>query len=217
MDTRQRGQQENRQVDAVLAQRLGKLRAVHTGHVVIGDYQIPRRRILADHRDRISRNEAGVTGGRFIVGAALRREETGASDQVLIGGIAPGPDVDIETQMSSLTDFTKRPLRAGSQSAPRRDPPFPVALRPTASIEVQVPAGGGRSAHAARGGGCVSARRCRGRSRARTDFDGYVLFVGLPFGTFSAEAAGQTGAALTVSREAPDEQGKVLISAANGA
>jgi hypothetical protein len=54
-------------------------------------------------------------------------------------------------------------------------------------------------------------------ARARTDFDGYALFEGLPFGTFRAEAAGQTGAALTVSREAPDGQGKVLIPAANGA
>jgi hypothetical protein len=44
-----------------------------------------------------------------------------------------------------------------------------------------------------------------------------VLFEGLPFGTFSAEEAGQTDAALTVSREAPDGQGKVLIPAANGA
>lgn len=55
------------------------------------------------------------------------------------------------------------------------------------------------------------------KPRARTDFDGYVLFEGLPFGTFSAEEAGQTDAALTVSREAPDGQGKVLIPAANGA
>ena len=57
-------------------------------------------------------------------------------------------------------------------------------------------------------------------TRARADFDGYVLFECLPFGTFgtfSAEAAGQTGAVLTVSREAPNGQGKMLIPAANGA
>ena len=85
-------------------------------------------------------DEASVEGGRFIVGAALRREETGADGTVLIGGIAPGPDVDIETQMSSLTDFTLRPAHAGDRLAlrPGEIRHVPVALRPTGSIEVQV-------------------------------------------------------------------------------
>jgi hypothetical protein len=149
--------------------RYSKLRAVHTGHVVIGDYQIPRRRILAYHRDRIGRNEAGVAGGRFIVGAALRREETGASGQVLIGGIAPGPDVDIETQMSSLTNFNLRPPRAGDRVnlRPGEIRHVPVALRPTASIEVQVLLVAGDQRTPRAGVIVVLRDAAGGRSRAR--------------------------------------------------
>jgi hypothetical protein len=54
-------------------------------------------------------------------------------------------------------------------------------------------------------------------ARAVTDFDGYVLFEGLPFGAFRAEAAGQSGATLAVSRDAPDTQTRLLLPAANGA
>jgi len=162
-----------------------------------------------------SDDEAGIAGGRFIVGAALRREETGASGQVLIGGITPGPDVDIETQMSSLTDFTLRPARAGDRIAlrPGEIRHVPVALRPTGSIEVQVllVAGDQRTP---RSGVVVVLHDAAGAeaARGRTDFDGYALFEGLPFGTFSAEAAGLTGA-LTVSREAPDAQTRLLLPA----
>jgi hypothetical protein len=94
----------------------------------------------------------------------------------------------------------------------------PVALRPTASIEVQVllVAGDQRTP---RSGVVVALRDAAGAeaTRAPADFDGYVLFECLPFGTFSAEAAGRTGAVLTVAREAPNGQGKMLIPAANGA
>lgn len=163
--------------------------------------------------------EDGVSGGRFIVGAALRREETGADGTVLIGGIAPGPDVDIETQMSSLTDFTLRPARAGDRLAlrPGEIRHVPVALRPTGTIEVQVllVAGDQRTP---RSGVIVVLRDGAGQeaARSRTDFDGYALFEGLGFGTYRAEAAGQASAGLAVSREAPDAQGRLLIPAATG-
>ena len=68
-----------------------------------------------DGDGRRGAGEAPVAGGRFIIGAALRREETDARGQVLIGGIAPGPDVDVETQLSSLDDFTLRPARSGDR------------------------------------------------------------------------------------------------------
>ncbi|RNJ63899.1 MAG: hypothetical protein EDM03_06000 [Porphyrobacter sp. IPPAS B-1204] len=164
-------------------------------------------------------DEAGVEGGRFIVGAALRREETAADGTVLIGGIAPGPDVDIETQMSSLTDFTLRPERAGDRLAlrPGEIRHVPVALRPTSSIEVQVllVAGDRRTP---RSGVTVVLHDTQGReaARARTDFDGYALFDGLSFGTYQAEAAGQSTAALAVSRDNPDAQTRLLIPAATG-
>jgi hypothetical protein len=77
--------------------------------------------------------EAGVEGGRLIVGAALRRETTDAQGTVLIRRIAPGPDVDVETQLSSLDDFTLCPARAGDRLAlrPGEVRHVPVALRPT--------------------------------------------------------------------------------------
>lgn len=163
--------------------------------------------------------EAGVEGGRFIVGAALRREETGADGTVLIGGIAPGPDVDIETQMSSLTDFTLRPLRAGDRLAlrPGEIRHVPVPLRPTGSIEVQVllVAGDQRTP---RSGVSVILRDSEGReaARGRTDFDGFVLFEGLGFGRYRAEAAGQVSAEQALTRAAPDTATRLLIPAAKG-
>lgn len=161
-------------------------------------------------------DEEAVAGGRFIVGAALRREDTGADGRVLIGGIAPGPSTTIETQMSSLTDFTLRPARTGDSLTlrPGEVRHVPVALRPTASIEVQVllVAGDERTP---RSGVPVVLRDAEGREAARalSDFDGFVLFEGLAFGTYRAEAAGQTGAALTLSREAPDGAARLLIPA----
>ncbi len=161
--------------------------------------------------------EAGVAGGRFIVGAALRREETDAAGRVLIGGIAPGPSVDVETQLSSLTDFTLRPARAGDRLTlrPGEIRHVSMPLRPTGSIEVQVllVAGDERTP---RSGVPVILRDEEGRevARARSDFDGFVLFEGLGFGAYRAEAAGQSGEATAVSREAPDAQLRLLIPAA---
>lgn len=158
--------------------------------------------------------ETGVEGGRFIVGAALRREATDASGRVLIGGIAPGPSVDVETQLSSLADFTLRPARTGDRLTLRPGEIRHVfmPLRPTGSIEAQVllVAGDQRTP---RSGVAVVLRDGAGRevARARSDFDGFVLFEGLPFGTYRAEAAGQSGEAAAVSRAAPDARMQLLI------
>ncbi len=165
-------------------------------------------------------DEDAVTGGRFIVGAALRREETGADGRVLIGGIAPGPSTTVETQMSSLTDFTLRPARPGDSLAlrPGEVRHLSMPLRPTGSIEVQVllVAGDERTPRA---GVPVILREAGGREAARalTDFDGFVLFEGLPFGAYHAEAAGQRSGELAVSREAPDARARVLLAPASGA
>jgi len=164
-------------------------------------------------------DEAAVAGGRFIVGAALRREETGADGRVLIGGIAPGPSVEVETQMASLTDFTLRPARPGDSLTLRPGEVRHVAvpLRPTASIEVQVLLVAG-DARTPRSGVPVILRDAEGREAARalTDFDGFVLFEGLGFGAFHTEAAGQRSAALAVTPEAPEARGRVLIAAGRG-
>ncbi len=172
----------------------------------------------ADGNGARGADEAGVEGGRFIVGASLRREATDATGHVLIGGVTPGPAVDIETQMSSLTDFTLRPARAGDRVSLRpgevRHVAFP--LRPTASIEVQVVLVAGDQ-RTPRAGVPVVLRDAAGAEAARavTDFDGFVLFEGLAFGTYRAEAAAQTSGGLAVSRETPDTAIKLLIPAAS--
>ncbi|WDA41743.1 hypothetical protein [Erythrobacter sp. BLCC-B19] len=161
--------------------------------------------------------EAGVEGGRFIVGAALRREETDASGAVLIGGIAPGPAVDVETQLSSLTDFTLRPARSGDrlELRPGEIRHLSMPLRPTGSIEVQVVLVAGDQ-RTPRSGVTVVLRDPQGReaARGRTDFDGFALFEGLAFGAYRAEAAGQSSAVLTVTRDTPDTATRLLIAPA---
>ena len=159
-------------------------------------------------------DEDAVEGGRFIVGAALRREATDAQGRVLIGGIAPGPVVDIETQMSSLTDFTLRPARAGDRLAlrPGEIRHLPIALRPTGSIEVQVLLAAGDRL-TPRSGVPVILRDAQGQevARAITDFDGFVLFDGLAFGSWQAEAAGQQTPKLILSRDRPDDAARLLL------
>jgi len=165
-------------------------------------------------------SESGVEGGRFIVDSALRRETTNSRGEVLIRSLPAGPDVDIETQMSSLDDFTLRPARAGDRLAlrPGEIRHVAVPLRPTGSVEVQVVLVAG-DRRTPRGGVPVTLRDAKGQefARAVTDFDGYVLFDGLPFGSWQAEAAGQSTAPLGVSRDAPDNQAKLLIAPANQA
>jgi hypothetical protein len=164
--------------------------------------------------------ESGVAGGRFVVDAALRRETTDDAGRVLIRGVPAGPDVDIETQMSSLEDFTLRPARAGDRLAlrPGEVRHVLVPLRPTGSIEVQVLLVAG-DRQTPRSGVPVVLRDEAGRevARAVTDFDGFVLFDALPFGSFSAEALGRISAPLALSRTAPDGATRLLLSPANEA
>ena len=159
-------------------------------------------------------DEGGVEGGRFIVGAALRREATDAAGMVLIGGIAPGPGVDLETQLSSLEDFTLRPLRPGDRLVLRPGEVRHVAvpLRPTGSIEVQVLLAAG-DRRIPRSGVPVILRDSYGNevARATTDFDGFVLFDALAFGSWQAEAAGQKSAALIVSRDKSDARVRLVL------
>lgn len=163
--------------------------------------------------------EDAVEGGRLIVGASLRREATGSDGRVLIGGIASGPAVDLETQMSSLADFTLRPARAGERVSLRPGEVRHVAipLRPTGSIEVQVVLVAG-DRRTPRSGVPVVLRDAGGKEAARavTDFEGFVLFEALPFGTYRAEAAGQESASLSVSRAVPDISARLFIAPASG-
>ena len=49
--------------------------------------------------------------------------------------------------------------------------------------------------------------------RAVSDFDGYVLFDALAYGSFAAEAGGQVLPGLAISREVPDAQARLLLPA----
>jgi hypothetical protein len=175
--------------------------------------------LFIDENDNGARDpgDAGVKGGRFIAGAALRTESTAADGRVLLRGLPAGPAVDVETQLAALDDFTLRPARAGDRLAlrPGEVRQLAVPLRRTGSIEVQVLLAAG-DARTPRSGVPVTLRDSRGNAAARgvTDFEGYVLFDGLSLGRFFVEAAGQSSPALALSRAAPDQQTTVLMPSA---
>lgn len=159
-------------------------------------------------------DEAGVAGGRFVVGSAVRAEATDAQGRVLIRGIPAGPPVDIETQLASLPDFTLRPSRAGDrvELRPGEVRVIDMPLRPTGSIEVQVLLQTGDT-RTPRAGMPVILSDAGGRevARAVTDFEGYALFEGLAFGEWQVNAAGQQLAPLTLSRARPNSTARHTI------
>jgi hypothetical protein len=87
-----------------------------------------------------------------------------------------------------------------------------VPLRPTGSIEVQVLLAAG-DRRIPRSGVPVILRDSNGNevARAATDFDGFVLFDALAFGSWQAEAAGQKSAALIVSRDKSDARVRLVL------
>jgi hypothetical protein len=123
--------------------------------------------------------------------------------------------VDVETQLASLPDFTLRPARAGDRLSlrPGEVRTLPIPLRPTGSIEAQVLLVSGDT-RTPRSGVPVTLRDASGREIAHgvTDFEGYVLFDGLAFGTWTVDAAGQSSPGLALSRTAPDQRARVLIA-----
>lgn len=158
--------------------------------------------------------EQGIEGGRLIVGATLRRESSAANGDVLIRGLPAGPAIDIETQMSSIEDFTLRPARMGDRVVlrPGEIRPVLIPLRPTGSLEVQVVLVAG-DRRTPRSGVSVKLLDTAGRevASAVSDFDGFVLFDGLAFGTWKVEAFGQVSAGLDLSREKPDQATYLLV------
>lgn len=151
--------------------------------------------------------EAGVKGGRFIAGAALRGETTAEDGRVLIRGLPAGPSFDIETQLASLEDFTLRPARPGDRLSlrPGEVRQVQIPLRRTGSIEVQVRLAAGDRL-TPRAGIPVALKDNEGRAvaQAESDFEGYVLFEGLPLGRWQVEAAGQSVPGIALSVERPE-------------
>jgi hypothetical protein len=158
--------------------------------------------------------ERAVEGGRFVVGSTIRPEETGKDGAVLIRGLPAGPEVDVETQLASLTDFTLRPARAGDrlELRPGEVRALSVPLRPTGSLEVAVMLQVGDDRFGRSGVEVVlTDENGREAARAFTDFAGYVLFEGLAYGTYRAEAAGQAQGSLALTRDEPDGAATLLI------
>ena len=160
--------------------------------------------------------ESAVEGGRLLVGSAVRPEETGARGAVLIRGLPAGPEVDVEMQLASLTDFTLRPAHAGERLVlrPGEVRALAIPLRPTGSLEVETLLQVGDE-RLGRSGVEVVLRDEGGReiARALSDFAGFVLFEGLGFGTYRVEAAGQAASGLGLTRNEPDLATSLLIPA----
>jgi len=158
--------------------------------------------------------EAAMPNGRFIVGNSLRSETTGGDGHVLLRGLPTGLPVDVETQLASLPDFSLRPARPGDRLRlrPGEVRTLAIPLQPTGSVEAQILLVTG-TARTPRSGVPVTLHDARGNPVVRgvTDFEGYVLFEGLPFGRFSVEAAGQTSTDIALSRDEPNRQISVLL------
>jgi len=158
--------------------------------------------------------EDAVEGGRLLVGSSVRPEESGADGAVLVRGLPAGPQVDVEMQLASLTDFTLRPERAGNRLVlrPGEVRALAIPLRPTGSVEVETLLQVGEE-QVGRSGVEVVLRDEDGRevARALSDFAGFVLFEGLDFGAYRVEAAGQAAGGLTLTREEPDRATILLI------
>jgi hypothetical protein len=161
----------------------------------------------ADDDGEFDRGEEMVEGARFMVGSALRREETNGRGELLLRGLPAGPGVDIETQLASLPDFSLRPIRAGDrlELRPGEVRELPVPLRPTGSIEVQVLLQAGENL-VPRSGIEVVLRDAAGAETARalSDFAGFVLFEGLPFAEYSTSVSGRSMDGLTIDPDRPD-------------
>jgi len=170
--------------------------------------------VVEDGDGQWGEGERAVEGGRLLVGSTIRPEKTGKDGAVLIRGLPAGPEVDVETQLALLNDFTLRPARAGERVVPRPGEvrSLSLPLRPTGSLEAEIVLQIGDE-RIGRAGVFVALFDEAGREVARslTDFAGFVLFEGLPFGTDRVEAAGQSAKGLALSRDKPDAATTLLI------
>ncbi len=159
--------------------------------------------------------EEAIEGARFIVGSALRREETGEDGGALLRGLPAGPGVDVETQLASLPDFSLRPQRAGDrvELRPGEVRELAVPLRPTGSVEVEVLLPAGENL-VPRSGIEVILRDAKGNETARavTDFAGFVLFEGLTFGDYSARVNAGGERVVSVTKDRPDHSERLVLA-----
>lgn len=160
-------------------------------------------------------DEAGLGGGRVIVGNALRSEASDASGQMLLRALPAGRAVDIETQLASLPDFALRPAHAGDRVAlrPGEIRRLPIPVGPTGSIEARILLAAAQNDTPLSGVPALLLD-AEGREVARSvsDFEGYVLFEGLAFGPYTVSAGSRAAPPVTLSRAAPDTQLRLRLA-----
>lgn len=172
-----------------------------------------------DNDGRHDPDEPGVAGGRFVVDSSVRSETTDAAGMALLRALPAGTAIDLETQLSSLADFTLRPAAPGNrlQLRPGEVRQVAVPLRHTGSIDAQIVLMSGDE-QAPRAGVTVKLHDAAGTAVASavSDFEGHVLFEGLALGQWSVQAGDQTSRPLRLTRDQPDHQLVITIPPAPG-
>lgn len=150
-----------------------------------------------------------VAGGRYLVASSLRAETGGEDGATLIGGLPTNRPVSLALQLSSLEDERLRPDREGAQIVLRPGQVYPVPLRlsPTGLVEIRLIHGSDERQDPLAGQVVTLVDSTGQMFEAKSDFDGYALFVGLPYGQYLAR--GHFGnvtrqQTIVVSREADD-------------
>jgi hypothetical protein len=160
-------------------------------------------------------DETAVSGGRFIVANSVRAETTGKDGIALLRSLPAGSGFDMETQLSSLDDFTLRPVRPGDrvQLRPGEVRQLPVPLRRTGSIDAQIVLVSGDTS-APRSGIVVTLHDKAGQqiASAVSDFEGHVLFEGLTLDDWTIKAGPYASPVISLSRAEPDQQSRLLIA-----
>lgn len=170
-----------------------------------------------DDDERHYPDESAVAGGRFIIANSVRGETTGSDGVALLRSLPAGSAFDMETQLSSLDDFTLRPARPGDrvQLRPGEVRQLPVPLRRTGSIDAEVVLVSG-DISAPRSGIVVTLHDKAGRqiASAVSDFAGHVLFEGLALSDWTIKAGSHASPVISLSRAQPDQQSRLLIAPA---
>jgi hypothetical protein len=166
-----------------------------------------------DDDGRHDPDEPAVAGGRFVVDNSVRGETTGKDGIALLRALPAGTAIDLETQLSSLADYTLRPARGGDrlQLRPGEVRQVALPLRRTGSIDAQVLLASGDQ-RVPRAGVIVTLHDASGGAiaTATSDFEGHVLFEGLMLAQWRVQAGDQSSQPLQLTRDQPDHQ--VLLS-----
>jgi hypothetical protein len=136
-------------------------------------------------------NETRIEGARFLVDNSVRAEATAGDGTSLIANLGAARPISVEPQLASLPDLSLRPTQPGFSVVlrPGQVLAVPVPLTPTGEVEARVLRQAGDRQDPLAGVKVV----LQGQSRsfeARSDFDGYASFDGVPFGQYTLSIPG---------------------------